>query len=95
MADNRDRLSILVAEKLNIPTTKVVEVLRSQHLLFKEVMKSKKPKTLYLRKVGFFIHKDVRYNLRAEKIKRVQQQSNNPIEEEEEEVFPLEFKDEE
>jgi dTDP-D-glucose 4,6-dehydratase len=68
--DNREKIVRIVAEKLNVSPTVVREAVRLQMQIIKETMQKDKMKTGYFRKVGHFIHADLRYQLKAERIKR-------------------------
>ena len=77
MAQNRDKLVSIVAEKLSLENKVVREAVRMQHQLLKVTMQFNEQKTFYLRKTGFFQHTDLRKKLMVEKIERANTNKSN------------------
>lgn len=68
---NQQRLINIVSDKLGIPKKQVKEAVSMQALLVRRTMQHKNTdKTVQIRKVGYFSHLDLRFRLKAEKIKR-------------------------
>lgn len=77
MAQNRDKLISIVAEKLDINPSIVREAVKLQHQMLKVTMQKNQQRTFYLRKTGFFQPTNLRKKLVVEKIERAKQNKSN------------------
>ena len=73
----RDKIIKAVAEELSLPKNVVRDIVMAQTMLVKKTMLEKSAKTVYLRKVGLFMPKEVRLRLAEERIERRQEKLKN------------------
>ena len=65
---NRDKISKEVAQKLGVSISTVTKVMASQSLLVKETIMSKKPRSIYFRKLGTFVGPKIKAFITTQKI---------------------------
>ena len=87
---NREKIIKEVAKKLGLSPKVVREVVYSQCKVARDTMATGGTKSVYIRKLGTFMHKDTRYTLNAERIKKSNERKQQSIDNQDLED-PLEF----